>query len=85
MDFALSEDLTLLRDMARDFADKELAPRAARHDREAEIDPVVWRKLAELGFMGLVVPEEYGGTGLSATWPWPSCSRRSTAAARRPA
>jgi len=65
MDFSLSEDLTLLRDMARDFADNELAPRAARHDREAQIDPLVWEKLSELGFMGLVVPEEYGGTGLS--------------------
>jgi len=65
MDFSLSEDLTLLRDMARDFADKELAPRATRHDREAEIDPAVWTQLGELGFMGLVVPEEYGGAGLS--------------------
>jgi alkylation response protein AidB-like acyl-CoA dehydrogenase len=64
MDFALSEALTLLRDMARDFAENALIPRAERHDREAEIDPVVWEKLGELGLLGLVVPEEYGGAGL---------------------
>ena len=64
MDFQLDEDQTLLRDMAREFADNELAPRATRHDREARIDPEVLAKLAELGLMGLTIPEAHGGSGL---------------------
>ncbi|HVS18194.1 MAG TPA: acyl-CoA dehydrogenase family protein, partial [Planctomycetota bacterium] len=64
MDFTLNEEQALLRDMARDFADKELVPRATRHDREAKIDPDVLAKLAELGMFGLTVPEEYGGSAL---------------------
>ena len=64
MDFELNEDLTLLRDMARDFAESELVPRAARHDREETIDPEVLAKLSELGLMGLTVPEEHGGAGM---------------------
>jgi butyryl-CoA dehydrogenase len=64
MDFALDQELTLVRDMARDFAEKELFPRAAKHDRQEHIDREVYAKLAELGFMGLTVPEEFGGSGL---------------------
>jgi alkylation response protein AidB-like acyl-CoA dehydrogenase len=64
MDFALDEELTLLRDMARDFAETELVPRATQHDREERIDPQVIHQLGELGLMGLTVPEEYGGAGL---------------------
>jgi alkylation response protein AidB-like acyl-CoA dehydrogenase len=64
MDFELSEDLRMLRDMARDFADQELVPRATRHDREELIDPAVLAQLGELGLMGLTVPEEFGGTGM---------------------
>ena len=65
MDFSLTEDQVLLRDMARDFAERELTPRAAKHDKQAAIDKEVWAMLAELGFLGLIVPEEYGGSGLS--------------------
>ena len=64
MDFALTEELELLRKVARDFAEKELLPRATRHDREEKIDPAVFRGLAELGLWGLPVPEAYGGSGL---------------------
>jgi alkylation response protein AidB-like acyl-CoA dehydrogenase len=64
MDFTLNEEQALLRDMARDFADKELVPRAKRHDREARLDPAVLAKLAELGMLGLTVPEEHGGSAL---------------------
>jgi alkylation response protein AidB-like acyl-CoA dehydrogenase len=64
MDFGLDQDLTMVRDMARDFAEKELFPRAAKHDRQEHLDPEVFAKLAELGFLGLTVPEEYGGSGL---------------------
>ena len=64
MEFALSEELTLLRDMARAFADAELAPRATEHDRQEAIGQEVLDKLGELGMWGLVVPEEYGGAEL---------------------
>ncbi len=64
MDFALDQELTLVRDMARDFAEKELFPRAAKHDRQEHLDPEVYAKLAELGLWGLTVPEDFGGSGL---------------------
>ncbi len=64
MDFAFDQELTLVRDMARDFAEKELAPRASRHDRQEHLDPEVFELLAELGLWGLTVPEEYGGAGM---------------------
>ncbi len=64
MDFALDQELTLVRDMARDFAEKELFPRAAKHDRQEHLDPEVYTKLAEIGLWGLTVPEDFGGSGL---------------------
>ena len=64
MDFALSEELTLVRDMARDFARNELQPRAKGHDAGERIDPEVFAKITELGLWGLTVPESYGGSGL---------------------
>ena len=64
MDFGLTEELELIRKLARDFAEVELLPRAAQHDREEAIDPAVFRGLAELGLWGLTIPEEYGGSGL---------------------
>ncbi len=64
MDFALDEEQTLLRDMARDFAEAELKPRAAKHDRDEALDPEVVSLMGELGFWGLTIPEEYGGSGL---------------------
>jgi alkylation response protein AidB-like acyl-CoA dehydrogenase len=64
MDFELDQDLTMLRDMARDFAESELVPRAARHDREETLDPAVIAKMSELGLMGLTLPEEHGGAGM---------------------
>lgn len=64
MDFALTEEQTLIREMARDFADNELLPRAKRHDLEERLDPEVLQKLGELGMWGLSVPEEYGGSAL---------------------
>lgn len=62
--FELSEELTLVRDTARDFAERELMPRATKHDREARIDADVLAKIGELGFWGLTIPEEYGGAGM---------------------
>jgi len=64
MNFELDEELVMVRDAAREFADHELVPRATRHDREERIDPEVFGLLSELGFWGLTVPEEYGGSAL---------------------
>ena len=64
MDFALTEEQSLVRDMARDFADAELMPRATKHDRQGFVDPEVFEQIGELGMWGLTIPEEYGGAGL---------------------
>lgn len=61
MEFDLQEDHRLIRDMARDFAANELAPRATRHDREEQIDPDLFGMMGELGLFGLSIPEQYGG------------------------
>jgi len=64
MDFALTEELTLIRDTAREFAEGELMPRAVQHDRDERLDPDLFPKLGELGLWGLTIPEQYGGSGL---------------------
>ncbi len=64
MDFALDDDLAMVRDMARGFAENELMPRAAQHDRRESLDPELFGKIGELGLWGLTIPEEYGGAGL---------------------
>jgi butyryl-CoA dehydrogenase len=64
MEFKLSEEQVLLRDMAKSFAETELLPRATKHDRQGFIDPEVLAKMSELGLWGLTVPEKYGGAGM---------------------
>jgi alkylation response protein AidB-like acyl-CoA dehydrogenase len=61
MDFALDETQRMVRDTARDFAQKRLAPIAGRIDAEGSIPPEVLRELADLGLMGVNVPEAHGG------------------------
>ncbi len=61
MEFELNEDQRLIRDMAREFATNELAPRATQHDRDEHIDPALFAQMGELGLWGLSVPEEFGG------------------------
>ncbi|MBN1625045.1 MAG: acyl-CoA dehydrogenase family protein [Deltaproteobacteria bacterium] len=65
MDFTLSEELQMLRDMARDFAAEKIAPFADEWD-ENHYYPYkeVIKPMAELGFFGTVIPEEYGGNGM---------------------
>ncbi|HXF76786.1 MAG TPA: acyl-CoA dehydrogenase family protein, partial [Methylomirabilota bacterium] len=64
MDFELSEELIAVRDLAREFAEKEIAPSAAKDDKEKNFRPDLVRKMGELGFYGTMIPEEYGGNGL---------------------
>ncbi|HEU4344312.1 MAG TPA: glutaryl-CoA dehydrogenase Acd [Candidatus Binatia bacterium] len=64
MDFELSEELSAVRDLARDFSEKEIAPTAARDDKEHKFRKDLVTKMGELGFYGCVIPEAYGGSGL---------------------
>ena len=64
MDFELSEELIAVRDLARDFAEKEIAPTAAKDDKERRFRKDLIKKMGELGFYGCVIPETYGGSGL---------------------
>ena len=64
MDFALSEEQRDIKERAAEFADREIAPHAADLDREDRFPAETFEKLAEAGFMGLCVPEEYGGAGM---------------------
>src|SRR5258706_13739489 len=66
MDFDLSEELQLVRNTARDFARNEVAPTADARDREHRFPKEEFRKAAELGFAGLLVPEEFGGSSLGS-------------------
>jgi len=67
MDFALSEEQEMLRNMSRDFLVNECPKSLVREMEEDEkgYSPELWKKMAELGWMGLVFPEEYGGEGLN--------------------
>ncbi len=60
----LTEDQRIIRETAREFAEKELAPRAAAIDRQGEIPKEIFSQLGELGFWGIMIPETYGGAGL---------------------
>ena len=64
MDFELSEELIAVRDLAREFAEKEIAPTAAKDDKEHAFRKDLVKKMGELGFYGAVIPESYGGSGL---------------------
>ena len=66
MDFQLTEEQRAIRDLARDFAQKEIAPIAARIDEASEFPRETVKKLGELGLMGIEIPPEYGGGGLDA-------------------
>ena len=64
MHFSLTEDQIMIRDAAREFAQNEMAPVAAEFDLSGECPAATTKAAAELGFMGIEVPEEYGGSGL---------------------
>ena len=63
-DYTLTEEQEQIRQLARDFAEKELRPRTAEWDAKSEMHSEVLPLLGELGFFGMLLPEEYGGLGL---------------------
>ncbi|MGG3923959.1 acyl-CoA dehydrogenase family protein [Geobacillus thermodenitrificans] len=63
MDFSLTKEQQMIKEMVRDFAEKEIAPYAAKWDEEAYFPREVFRKMGELGLLGLPFPESYGGAG----------------------
>jgi alkylation response protein AidB-like acyl-CoA dehydrogenase len=59
----LSEEQAAVRDLAASFTDREIVPHAAEWDRAESVDRAIIGKLAKVGFLGLTIPEEYGGSG----------------------
>jgi len=64
LNFGHGETIELLRASVRAFADQELAPRAAEIDRSNQFPPDMWKKMGDLGLLGITVDEEYGGTNM---------------------
>jgi Acyl-CoA dehydrogenase, N-terminal domain len=64
IDFALTSDHEAVRDTARAFAENEIAPVAAQFDESQEFPHDIFRQLGELGFLGIMVPTELGGSGM---------------------
>ncbi|HTE04682.1 MAG TPA: acyl-CoA dehydrogenase family protein, partial [Planctomycetota bacterium] len=66
LDLPVTEEQELLRDTVRDFARTELLPQAIEIDRESRFPVETFKHLAELGILGLPIPEEYEGAGLDS-------------------
>ncbi len=62
--FPLSDEHKMILDAARDFAQKEIAPIAAEFDESGDFPKETMKKMGAMGFMGIEVPEEYGGAGM---------------------
>ncbi|MCM3489452.1 acyl-CoA dehydrogenase [Alkalihalophilus pseudofirmus] len=63
MNFDLTKEQKMIRDMVRDFAQNEIAPGAEERDASAEFPEDIFKKIGELGLLGIPFPEEYGGSG----------------------
>ncbi len=64
MNFELSDAQRMMKEMVREFAEKEIKPRAAEIDRTDEFPWDLWKRMAELGLLGMTLPSEYGGSGM---------------------
>ena len=64
MDFELTEEQRMMRDTARDFAVKEVEPKAAELDKTGRWPAELVKRMGELGFMGVAIPDQYGGAGM---------------------
>jgi isovaleryl-CoA dehydrogenase len=64
LDHGLGEDLDMLRDLVYKFSKSEIAPRAAEIDKENEFPADLWRKMGNLGILGITVAEEFGGSNM---------------------
>jgi len=64
IDMGLGEDIAMLRDTVHAFAQAEIAPRAARIDKDNEFPADLWKKFGDLGLLGMTVAEEYGGSNM---------------------
>ena len=67
MDFSLNENQRMIADMIKKFGDTAIRPKMMEWDESQEFPIDVFKKLGELGLMGVLVPEEYGGSGFSYT------------------
>ncbi len=65
-DTSLSDEQTAIRELARDFAERDIRPVVMEYDESQEFPFEIFAKMAELGFLGVMVPEEYGGAGLGS-------------------
>lgn len=64
MDFSFTDEQKMLRQTARQFVDAEIMPHIAKWDAAGTFDEAIWKKLADLGFLGVCIPEKYGGSGM---------------------
>ena len=64
MNFDISENQSMIEQMVKDFAEKEIRPNVMKWDESQEFPVELFRKAGELGLMGVLVPEEFGGAGL---------------------
>ena len=64
-DIQLNEEVDMLRETVRQFAEKRIAPIAEEVDRENEFPQHLWKELGNLGLLGMTVSEEYGGSEMS--------------------
>ena len=62
-----TEEHRMLRDMVRNFVQEEVEPQAHEHDRHEKFNAELFRKLGDLGLLGITIGEEYGGVGMDAT------------------